>query len=73
MPRNPAQRNGALNTGTEFLAIAASNGSLNALDEDAAILCRFHAVRDLNDLAGGSIGIGKRGDARRTSSAARPC
>jgi len=69
VPPNPAERNGALDTGTEFLATAASRQKrlIDALNEDAAILCRIDAVRDLNDLAGGSIGIGKRGDTRRTS------
>jgi hypothetical protein len=61
VPPNPAERNGALDTGTEFLATAASRQKrfIDPLDKDAAILCRFDAVRDLDDLLRGSTGIGK--------------
>jgi hypothetical protein len=61
-PPNPAQRNGAFDTGKEFPATAASlqKRFIDALNEDAAILFRSDAVRDLSDLAGGSKGIGKR-------------
>ena len=61
MPPQPAESDGALDTGAELLATAASRQKwlIDAFDEDTAILHRFDAVRDLDDPARGGIGIGE--------------
>jgi len=61
VPPYPAERDGALDPGSELLAAAARREKrfVDALDIDAAILHGFDAVRDLDDLARGGIGIGR--------------
>jgi hypothetical protein len=62
MPPEPALSNRPLDPSAELLTATASRQKrfIDALNEDAAILCHFDAVRDLNDLTGGSKGIGKK-------------
>jgi hypothetical protein len=61
--------NGALNPGAEVPAAAARREelSVDALNEDAAILHRFDIVRDLDELARGDVGVGEGGEAWRSS------
>ena len=61
MPPQPAESDGALDTGAELLATAGSRQKwlIDAFDEDTAILHRFDAVRGLDDPARGGIGIGE--------------
>ena len=66
MQPQPPQRDGALDPGAEVVAAAArrEERGVDALDIDAAVLRRLDAVRDLDQLAGGDIGIGEGGGAR---------
>jgi hypothetical protein len=61
VPPQPAESDGALDTGVELLATAGSRQKwlIDAFDEDTAILHRFDAVRGLDDPARGGIGIGE--------------
>ena len=61
VPPQPAESDGALDTGAELLATAGSRQKwlIDAFDENTAILHRFDAVRGLDDPARGGIGIGE--------------
>jgi len=61
VPPEPALRDGAFDSGPEVITAAASGQKrrVDALDVDAAILHRLDAVRYLDQLAGGSVGVGE--------------
>ena len=60
---SPPQRNRAGDPGAELLAAVASHDKrlVDAFDEDAPVLDRFDAVRDLDDAArGGGVELARR-------------
>jgi hypothetical protein len=60
VPPEPTERHGSLDPSAELVTTAAARSLVDTLDKDAAILHRLDAVRDQDELARGSVGIGKR-------------
>jgi hypothetical protein len=60
----PPERNGPLDPGAKVVARTARREEwrVHPFNEDAAILCGFDGVRDLDQLAGRDIGISKGRD-----------